>query len=247
MCVCVGGVLTLLFSPVQWTIAWLWVASPLSTNELLSRVIGFSRDSALLKRGELSPPAASSSPSVGEPGEEPPSALPVPNRGSSPPRRVITPLSPRTGPGPVIQAEAINRKTQRCAAAESGSSGRRHAMFCAAVAPSITETDGETADARVREVYTVSRGRDRGGWNQSGGRQWDQRGRVSLPSGMHTTAQWRHLLSSNYSSLRQSNVMRGPTRGIYFLNMTSDQVIAHVPRADCPLVPPPLCRVARSV
>ncbi|KAK5848403.1 hypothetical protein PBY51_006020 [Eleginops maclovinus] len=140
-------ILTLLFSPVQWTIAWLWVASPLSTKELLSRDICFSRDSALLKRSEPSPPTASSSPSVGKPGGEPPSPPPMSNVRSSPPRRFIAPLSQRTGPGSAIQAEAINRKTQRCAAEESGSSERKDAMFCAAVALSIAETDGETSDA----------------------------------------------------------------------------------------------------
>lgn len=45
-----GGVLTLLFSPVQWTIAWLWVASPLRTKELLSRET-FSGVDALRTRG----------------------------------------------------------------------------------------------------------------------------------------------------------------------------------------------------
>lgn len=131
-----GGdwLLTLLFSPVQWTIAWLWVASPLSTNELLSRDICFSRDSALLKRGELSTPTDSSSPTVGKPGGELPSPPPMSNVRSSPPRRFKAPLSQHTGPGSAIQAEAVNRKTQRCAAAETGSSGRRDAMLCAVVA-----------------------------------------------------------------------------------------------------------------
>lgn len=124
--------LTLLFSPVQWTIAWLWVASPLSTNELLSREICFSRDSALLKRGELSAPAASSSSSLGKPDGEPPCPPPISNIRST--RRFKAPLSQRTGPGCAIQAEAVNRKTQRCAAAETGSSGRRGAMLCAVVA-----------------------------------------------------------------------------------------------------------------
>lgn len=126
--------LTLLFSPVQWTIAWLWVASPLSTKELLSRDICFSRDSALLKRDELSAPTASLSASVGKPGGEPPTPPPMSNVRSSPPRRFKAPLSQRTGPGSDIQVEAVSRKTQRCAAAETGFSGRRDAMLCAIVA-----------------------------------------------------------------------------------------------------------------
>lgn len=129
-----GGdrLLTLLFSPVQWTIAWLWVASPLSTNELLSNDIWFSRDSALLeRRGELSAPVACPSPSHREPGGEPPSPTPMSNVRSTPARRFRAPLSQRAGPGSAIQAEAVNRKTQRCAAAESGSLGRRGAMLCA--------------------------------------------------------------------------------------------------------------------
>lgn len=126
--------LTLLFSPVQWTIAWLWVASPLSTNELLRRDICFSRDRALLERGEFSASKASSLPTVGKPGGEPLSPPPMSNVRSSPLRRFKAPLSPRTGPGSDIQAEAINRKTQRCAAAKTGFSGRRDAMLCAVVA-----------------------------------------------------------------------------------------------------------------
>lgn len=141
-----GRLLTLLFSPVQWTIAWLWVASPLSTKELLSRDICFSRDSALLKRDELSAPTASSSASVGKPGGEPPTPPPMSNVRSSPPRRFKAPLSQRTGPGSDIQVEAVSRKTQRCAAAETGFSGRRDAMLCAVVAL-VSRTDGETADA----------------------------------------------------------------------------------------------------
>lgn len=125
------GILTLLFSPVQWTIAWLWVASPLSTNELLSRDICFSRDSALLKRGELSAPTAPSPPSAGEPGGEPPSPPPMSNVRSSPPRRFKAPRPQRAGPGSAIQAEAVSRKTQRCAAAGTGCAGRRDAMLCA--------------------------------------------------------------------------------------------------------------------
>ncbi|CAB1428121.1 unnamed protein product [Pleuronectes platessa] len=123
-----GGerLLTLLFSPVQWTIAWLWVASPLSTKELLSSDICFSRDSALLKRGELP-----SSASLWKPGGEPPSPTPMSNVRSSPPRRFKAPVSQSAGPGSAIQAEVVNRKTQRCAAAESGSLGRRGAMLCA--------------------------------------------------------------------------------------------------------------------
>ena len=129
-----GTLLTLLFSPVQWTIAWLWVASPLSTNELLSRDICFSRDSALLKRGERSAPTASSSPSLRKPSGEPPSPPPMSKVRSTPPRRFNAPLSQRTGPGSAIQAETVNRKTQRCAAVETGSLGRRGAMLCAVVA-----------------------------------------------------------------------------------------------------------------
>lgn len=127
-----GRVLTLLFSPVQWTIAWLCVASPFSTNELLIRDICFSRDSALLKRGELSNPTASLSTSVGKPGGEPRSPPPMSNVLSSPPRRFKAPLSQPTGPGSAIQAETVNRNTQRCA--KTGSSGRRGAMLCAVVA-----------------------------------------------------------------------------------------------------------------
>lgn len=129
-----GLILTLLFSPVQWTIAWLWVASPLSTKELLSRDICFSRESALLNRGELPTPTASSSESVGKPGGGPPSPPPMSNVPSSVPRRFKAPLVQRTGPGSVIQVVAVNRKTQRCAAAESGLSGRRDAMLRAVVA-----------------------------------------------------------------------------------------------------------------
>lgn len=126
-----GKLLTLLFSPVQWTIAWLWVASPLSTKELLSRDICFSRDSALLKRDELSEPTASSSASVGKPSGEPPTPPPLSNVRSSPPCRFRAPLSPRTGPISVIQVEAVNRKTQRCAAADTVFWWRRDAMLCA--------------------------------------------------------------------------------------------------------------------
>lgn len=129
-----SSLLTLLFSPVQWTIAWLCVASPLSTKELLSRDICFSRDSALLRRDDLPAPAASSSASVGEPGGELPTVPPMSNVRSSPPRRFKAPLSQRTGPGSVIQVEAVRRNTQRCAAAEGVLSGRRDAMLCAVVA-----------------------------------------------------------------------------------------------------------------
>lgn len=129
-----GRVLTLLFSPVQWTIAWLWVASPLSTKELLIRDICFSRDSALLNRYGLFAPTASSLASVGKPGGEPPTPLPTANARLSAPRRFEAPLSQRTGPGSVIQVETVSRKTQRCAAAEMNLSGRTDAMLCAVVA-----------------------------------------------------------------------------------------------------------------
>lgn len=128
------GLLTLLFSPVQWTIAWLCVASPLSTNELLSRVICVSRDSSLLKRRELSSPTACSSPSVTKPDKDPLSPPPMSNVRSSTPRRFKPPLSQRTGPGTTTQAEVINRKPHRYAVAESGSSVRKNAMFCSEVA-----------------------------------------------------------------------------------------------------------------
>lgn len=115
--------LTLLFSPVQWTIAWLCVASPLRTKELLSRDICFSRDSALLKRDAR----------CGDPGGElpPPPPPPAPETTS---RRSRAPLSQRAGPGSVIQVEAVSRSRQRRAAAEGAPSGRRDAMLCAVVA-----------------------------------------------------------------------------------------------------------------
>lgn len=103
-------VLTLLFSPVQWTIAWLCVASPLSTNELLSRDICLSRDAALLKRDELA-------------------AEPASNARSSASRRLIDPLSQRTAPGSAVHtARAVSRKMQRFAAEQTAGSGRRGAM-----------------------------------------------------------------------------------------------------------------------
>lgn len=121
--------LTLLFSPVQWTIAWLWVASPLSTNELLSRDICLSQDRALLKRGVLPAPTAFC------PGRKPRSPPFKSNVRSSQPRRFKATLPQRTGPGSAIQAETVNRKTQRYAADEPGSSGRRGAMLYAVLAP----------------------------------------------------------------------------------------------------------------
>lgn len=114
--------LTLLLAPVQWTIAWLWVASPLSTKELLSRDICFSRDRALRKRGELPAADTSSSASVGNPPPPPP---PPPNPRCS---TRTTPPPARTGPGRVIQVEAVSRKTQTCAAPESKLWGRWGAM-----------------------------------------------------------------------------------------------------------------------
>lgn len=129
-----GWLLTLLFSPVQWTIAWLWVASPLSTKELLSKDICFSLDSALLKRGELSAATSSSSTRRCKPDGEPLSPPPMSNIRSTPPRRRKAPLSQRTAPGSAIQAETVSRKTQRCPAVVSDCWRRRGAMLCAVVA-----------------------------------------------------------------------------------------------------------------
>lgn len=111
--------LTLLFSPVQWTIAWLCVASPLRTKELLSRDICFSRDSARLKRDAR----------FGDPGGEP-SLSPA----AAASRRFRAPLSQRAGPGSVIQVEAARRSRQRRATARGAPSRRRDAMLCAVVA-----------------------------------------------------------------------------------------------------------------
>lgn len=126
--------LTLLFSPVQWTIAWLWVASPLSTKELLSSDICFSRDGDLLKRGELPVPAASSSRLPKESCGKRPSPRLVSNVRSTLAGWVEAPRSQNAGPASVIQAEAMRRKTQMCPAAESASLGRRGAMLRAVVA-----------------------------------------------------------------------------------------------------------------
>lgn len=115
--------LTLLFSPVQWTIAWLCVASPLRTKELLSRDICFSRDRALLKRDAR----------CGDPGGELPPPPPPPPAPETASRRFIAPLSERAGPGSVIQVEAVSRSRQR----------RRDAMLCAVVALVSVGSDGE--------------------------------------------------------------------------------------------------------
>lgn len=132
--VLLGGwekLLTLLFSPVQWTIAWLCVASPLRTKELLSRDICFSRDSALLKRDAR----------CGDPGRDPSSPPAVFTAAAAAAaalgtasRRFRAPLSQRAGPGSVIQVEAVRRSRQRRATAEGAPSGRRDAMLCAVVA-----------------------------------------------------------------------------------------------------------------
>lgn len=119
--------LTLLFSPVQWTIAWLCVASPLRTKELLSRDICFSRDSALLKRDAR----------CGDPGREPPSPPAVATAAAAPERasrRFRAPLSQRAGPGSAIQVEAVRRSRQRRATDEGAPLRRRDAMLCAVVA-----------------------------------------------------------------------------------------------------------------
>lgn len=103
-----GGLLTLLFSPVQCTIAWLWVASPLSTNELLSRDICLSQDVALLKRGGLPGPTDPSSSGGGEPLPLPPPS--VSNEPSWPPRRLKARLSQRVGPAGIRAGAAASRR-----------------------------------------------------------------------------------------------------------------------------------------
>ena len=99
--------LTLLLAPVQWTIAWLWLASPFSTNELLSRDARASRAAALRERGELRAAPASSSALVSEPR-----------------RCTRTSPPPRTRAATDVRAAAAKRKRQK--------SGKSEAMAAAA-------------------------------------------------------------------------------------------------------------------